>query len=133
MCLAGGKSGQSITIEHKDGNKDFIDLPNDSPFAIVSTLIHNSGQESSIINKVTGLHATVDLGRPTDQLKILGTGGLSKPGKRIGSYMWLAAAEPESRNGIVAGWVTTDRGSGVVFAESKEKISKSTRSSNMAT
>ena len=35
--------------------------------------------------------------------------------------MWLAAADPQSRNGIVAGWVTTDRGSGIVFAEEKEK------------
>jgi hypothetical protein len=29
--------------------------------------------------------------------------------------MWLAVAEPKSREGIVAGWITTERGSGVVF------------------
>ena len=33
--------------------------------------------------------------------------------------MWTAIAETETRKGIVAGWLTSDRGSGVVFSELK--------------
>ena len=44
----------------------------------------------------------------------LGTGGPVPLEKNKGSYMWSAVADPDTRNGVVGGWVTTDRGSGVV-------------------
>ena len=34
-----------------------------------------------------------------------------------GSYAWLAIAEPQTRNGVVGGWITFNRGSGVVFGK----------------
>jgi hypothetical protein len=114
--------GAQISIAHENGNIDNITLSYiDLPFALVQTNVRNTGKEPLSIHSIPAFHARVAVGRPADQLKIVGTGGLSKPGKRIGSYMWLAAAEPESRNGIVAGWVTTARGSGIVFAERKDK------------
>ena len=94
---------------------------NDLPFAIVQTRIENLENKPLIINKVPVFRGKVEFCRTADQLKILGTGGLSNPGNRVGSYMWLAAAGPESRQGIVAGFLTTERGSGVVFAEEKDK------------
>ena len=57
----------------------------------------------------------VDLGKPADALRVLGTGGLATADKAPGSYMWLAAADPATRAGVVAGWVTSDRGSGVLL------------------
>ncbi len=47
-------------------------------------------------------------------LKILGTAGLRNPGEDAGSYMFLAAADPETRNGLVCGWLTAEIGSGIV-------------------
>jgi len=47
-------------------------------------------------------------------LNSLGTGGLLRPDKNPGSYMWTAVADPKTRRGVVAGWISTDRGSGVV-------------------
>jgi hypothetical protein len=49
------------------------------------------------------------------KFRILGTGGLADPGNGPGSYIWTAIADPETR--LVAGWLTSDRGSGVVFSE----------------
>jgi hypothetical protein len=116
-----GETGGTIAITHKDGNEDCIDLDKSPPFALIYSRIQNSGTQSKIINELTAFHTMVDLGCGVEQLKILGTGGLTKPGKQIGSYMWLAAAEPDSRKGIVAGWITSERGSGVVFAEMKDR------------
>ena len=75
--------GQQIMVRHRDGHRDNISLPNDNdfPFALVRTILHNAGKESLIINKVPVFHSKVDFGRDADQLKILGTGGLSKPGQ----------------------------------------------------
>ena len=35
--------------------------------------------------------------------------------------MWLAAADPQTRHGIVAGFISTDRGSGVVYGQKTNK------------
>ncbi len=85
MTKAGGPFG----LAH-EGHADFINLPNDLPFTLVETLTANTGKDSLIVNKIPVFHAKVDFGVAADQLKILGTGGLSTPGKQIGSYMWLA-------------------------------------------
>src|SRR5262249_53894769 len=52
-----------------------------------------------------------------EELKTLGTGGLLAPDKNPGSYAWMALADPQTRNGIVLGWLTGNRGSGVVFSK----------------
>ena len=38
------------------------------------------------------------------------------PEDKLGSYVWLAVAEPQSRNGVVGAWLSQDRASGVVGA-----------------
>ena len=50
------------------------------------------------------------------QVARLGTGGLLEPAKNPGSYAFLAVVNPRNRNGVVGGWLTHDRGSGVVFS-----------------
>lgn len=57
---------------------------------------------------------------PTDSLRTLGTGGLLQPDENPGSYAFLACAVPETRHGLVLGWLTHDRGSGVLFSATKD-------------
>ena len=45
---------------------------------------------------------------------VLTSGGLQTLEKNPGSYMWTALADSTSRAGVVAGWITIDRGSGIV-------------------
>lgn len=80
----------------------------DLPFLAIETHIENKGREPLILNKLPVFQATF-ASIPAEKLKLLGTGGLQKPGKQVGSYMWLAAADPETRHGIVAGFLTTER------------------------
>jgi len=50
----------------------------------------------------------------------MGTAGLTAPDQNPGSYLFLTLAEPATRQGVVAGWLTSDRGSGVLFSEVQE-------------
>lgn len=108
--------GQAIEVAYADGNRDQILLFPGLPFVLFRSSLHNGGKEPAVVNKVRPVGGVIDLGRPPAQLRVLGTGGLVEPAKHPGSYMWLAVADPESRKGVVGGWLTSERGSGVVFA-----------------
>lgn len=58
---------------------------------------------------------TVASGR--EPWRVLGTGGLAEPDRNPGSYVWLAVVRPRSREGLVCGWLTHDRASGVWFTD----------------
>src|SRR5260370_107801 len=73
-------------------------------------------EAAAVIARHHVLQAALDLGRPPGELRALGTGGLVPLSLEPGSYAFLAVADPQTRNGVVGGWLTHDRGSGVVFA-----------------
>ena len=107
---------QAIQIKYGDGGQDDILLANDLPFVLIRSSVHNGAKEPATLRQVQILRATLDLGKPAESLKVLGTGGLASPADKPGSYMWMAVADPQTRSGVVAGWLSTDRGSGVVSA-----------------
>jgi hypothetical protein len=109
--------GQAIEISYPNGNRDTVMLFPKLPFALFVATLHNGSKEISVTPKLTTLSATVDLGKPAAQLRTLGTGGLLAADINPGSYAWLAVAEPQTRNGVVCGWLTHERGSGVVFSK----------------
>src|SRR5581483_1528184 len=128
-AVAGGKfvgaSGQpkkSAVNDKTFGDGQAIDVGNGSqimvfphvPFALLRGKIA-APQAGDVVNRASIATFTVDLGKPADQLRTLGTGGLMDAGKDPGSYTWFVVADPQSRNGVVAAWVTQDRGSGVFF------------------
>lgn len=59
---------------------------------------------------------TFEYAAAADELKALGTAGLTAVDEHAGSYMFLALARPVERTGVVAAWTTSDRGSGIVFS-----------------
>lgn len=109
--------GQSIELSYPDGNCDAILLFPKLPFALFRSTIANRTGEVRLLNRVPMISAGLELGPPAAQLKTLGTGGLTAPDRNLGSYGWLAVADPQTRKGVVAGWITHDRASGVVFAK----------------
>jgi len=72
------------------------------------------------LNEVVPASFALDLGKPVADLRTMGTAGLTPPGGHPGSYLFLTLAEPATRRGVVAGWLTEDRGSGVCFSGVKE-------------
>ena len=55
-----------------------------------------------------------------ESVKALGTAGLTKPETNPGSYMFLSFAEPYTRRGVVAAWLTSRHASGVIFSDRAE-------------
>ena len=63
---------------------------------------------------------TVSSSWADESSNVLGTAGLTTANENPGSYMFVAAANPETNKGVVAAWLTTDKASGVVFTRLNE-------------
>lgn len=109
-------SGKGIEIVYPDGNRESAALYPGLPFVMFRSTFHNSGNEPIVLNRIPLVSAGVDIGKAVADIKTLGTGGLLEASKNQGSYAFLAVADPVSRSGVVCGWLTHDRGSGVVFS-----------------
>ena len=88
------------------------------PFVFFRMRINN-GSTLTVTNRVG--YPPLDI-QTTPLTSVLTTGGPHAIEKNMGSYMWLAMVDAESRKGVVGGWVTTDRGSGIVLTDKKTMI-----------
>ncbi|MHB1035039.1 MAG: NPCBM/NEW2 domain-containing protein [Pirellulales bacterium] len=109
-------TGQAIEIAYPNGNRDAILLFPKLPFVLFRATLHNGGAEATVTNHLRTVAAGLDLGKPLEDVRAFGTGGLMPPEKNPGSYAFLAVVDPARRAGVVGGWLTQDRGSGVVFS-----------------
>jgi hypothetical protein len=111
-------NGEAIEITTASGENRFrLELFQSLPFVLLRSSVSNSAGNVKVVNKFDAFSASVNLSKSARELKTLGTGGLLSPDKNPGSYVWLTVVEPGSRNGVVFGWLTHERGSGVVFSE----------------
>jgi hypothetical protein len=108
--------GRKIVIPVANGENS-LELYDDLPFLLIRGTRHNSGSNVIEITKSVPATFTVNLDKPANELKTIGTGGLLAPDRNPGSYLFLTCADPETRRGVVAGWLTEDRGSGVFFSD----------------
>lgn len=112
-------AGQAMAVTAADGAGESFQVFPGLPFVLHQSLLVNTGTTAAVLNKVPLMDAALDLGRSADQLVALGTGGLKPLAQNVGSYAWMAVADPASRSGVVGGWLTHERGNGVVFTEVK--------------
>ena len=113
-------SGQKIVVTQGNGSIATLELYKGLPFLLARAELKNSGDAEADIQKVVLATFSLDLGKPAGELRTMGTAGLTAPDKHPGSYLFLTLADPATRRGVVAGWVTEDRGSGVVFSDIKD-------------
>jgi len=113
-------AGRGIQIKYSDGAVSSLELYRGLPFLLVRTTLHNMTASAVDIARIVPMTTELDLDKPAGELKTLGTGGLLAPDQNPGSYLFLTCADPETRRGIVAGWLTENRGSGIVFSEVKD-------------
>lgn len=85
----------------------------EQPFVALQQIINN-GAALTETNKV--LYPQLEI-QGVELTSVLTTGGPQSIEKNPGSYMWTAMVNAESRKGVVGGWVTTDRGSGIVLTQ----------------
>lgn len=109
--------GNRIAIPHEAGGSLYsLELYEGLPFLLVRGSLRNRDAVRKDIKSIVPIRFLVDLNEPAAGLKTLGTGGLLGPEENPGSYVFLACALPATRRGVVAGWVTHARGSGIVFS-----------------
>ena len=105
-----------ILLGQADGSIVTLELHGDSPFLFIRKEFRNPGTSTTDIQRVVPVTFTLDLGKKPAELRTMGTAGLTAPDKHSGSYLFLTLADPETRRGVVAGWLTHDRGDGALFS-----------------
>lgn len=111
----------ALRITWPGGDTDEVCAPAGTPFAVLRRTVRNQTDKEQTFRQLRVLDGVVTGLAAPDGLKTLGTGGLRPADAESGSYMWAAVAEPGSRKGVVAAWLTTARGSGIVTAGGKGK------------
>ncbi|MCU0917959.1 MAG: alpha-galactosidase, partial [Planctomycetes bacterium] len=112
--------GQALTVADPGGAHETFQVFPGLPFVLHQRTLVNASTAATVLNRVPLTDATLELGQPLDRLMALGTGGLYPLAKNTGSYAWMAVADPTSRAGIVGGWLTYGRGSGVIFTKAED-------------
>jgi hypothetical protein len=111
-------TGKTISLPLVNGTMYFTLYPT-QPFVFIHQSIKNTSDDTINVKQLHPLSFFVDLNRPAIGLKTLGTGGLLAPDKNPGSYVFLTTVDPTTRNGVVTGWLTHEKGSGVLFSSVK--------------
>jgi hypothetical protein len=114
--------GEALIASNADGASISLVLYASEPFVFIKQTVKNVGDSVIDIPRLKPVSFLVDLGKPFTALKTLGTGGLFDPDKNPGSYVFLTTVDPVSRNGVVAGWLTNEKGSGVLFSQVKNSL-----------
>jgi hypothetical protein len=111
------KSGKRIVVQRAGGGSVSLELYRDLPFVLVRGELHNDSPAASEVTSLTPASFELDMGWAGTELRTMGTAGLTSPDKNPGSYLFLTLADQATRHGVVAGWLTADRGSGVIFSD----------------
>ena len=114
--------GEALIFDFQGGNSITFSIFNENPFLFVQQTFRNNGTNEIDIQTKKLLSFSIDLQKPTSELKTLGTGGLLDVDKNPGSYVFLTTVDPTSRNGVVAGWLTNEKGSGVLFSKTEKEL-----------
>lgn len=111
--------GEAIEVSYSNGNRAWLMLFPNVPFVLFQVSLYNGSHEITRIKTVRPISIGLNLNKEPAALRAFGTAGLTHPAEHEGSYAYLAIVNPETRNGVVAGWLTHNRGSGVVFSHAK--------------
>lgn len=121
-----GKMLAAASLVLQDADEDVqsvYTITEQNPFVVVSKLFSPKMFKDGPLNRLDFPEIELLLPESTDQLTTLGTAGLRPvDDERLGcqgSYMFLAVANPavdpvKGRSGVVAGFLTSNKGSGIV-------------------
>ena len=106
--------GMAVEIRYASGRTDRLAIYPAQPFIFIHSTSANPGSEPRIVDELTQLKATLGLIVPATTLRTLSPNGLVAADQAQTTYCWLAVADPQTRVGVVLGWLTNKRGSGIV-------------------
>jgi Chondroitinase B/Glycosyl hydrolases family 31 TIM-barrel domain len=104
---------QAIEVQSAHGGKQRVWVHGELPFLFTSVTLFNAREGTENVHDITPI--TFGLApREQKELRWFGSDGLAAAKSGKTSYLFLAAVDPASRNGVVGGWITHERGSGIV-------------------
>jgi hypothetical protein len=109
-------AGRAIVLTRNDRTLGQISLFPDVPFILLSHSL-DAGDEPLLVDTLTPIHLELAGATPLKDLRVLGCDGLASADQNRASYAFLAAADPNTRVGVVAGWLTDERASGIVTSQ----------------
>jgi len=112
-------AGRRIVVTLADGGENSLELCDELPFVMIRSTRVNKGKGELDLTRLVPAEFILDVGKSAEALRTMGTAGLTAPDKNPGSYLFLTLADPATRHGVVAGFVTNERGSGVLFSDVK--------------
>ncbi len=114
--------GEAIRIQQGAGGYDQLTVFPGLPFIVFESAIANGSDVNETVDSIRPLSMTLGLSTTVSRLHALGTAGLTGVGhgSNPGSYSFLAIADPQSRGGVVAGWLTHEQGSGLLLSDVKD-------------
>ncbi len=108
-------SGQALKIQSSKTESARIILFPNTPFAVFRRTIANSTTDPQTLNQVPFITFSPDLGLPLTDLKVRAYSGLTTADKvNPGDYEWLALGDPKTRAGVVAGFISQWRSTGIL-------------------
>ncbi len=108
----------AVKVTAANGDSQTVALYASLPFAVTSLLLKNSSSTAREVNKLPVLTASLPV-LPANAIS-LGTGGLKPASDGVGSYAWAALANAHSGDGVVGGFLTHEKGNGVLFPGSND-------------
>lgn len=105
--------GRAIEAMWPDGRIRRLALYDSMPFLCVSAAVRNDTDQPMTVEQITPLWAKVDVGTPPDGLRGFAPEGPVKLGDKT-HFCFAAAVDPQTNSGVVCGWLSHYRGSGVV-------------------
>ena len=110
--------GQCMEVAHASGRTDTLTLYDGVPFLCIRTSIRNTLAVPLELRDVLLPSFTVNVGAPLKDLRTLSCNGLQQPaaGSERVCFSHVAVGHPATRHGVVCGWLTHHRASGIVSA-----------------
>jgi hypothetical protein len=104
----------TITIEHPSGHAAALMLHGKAPLVMLTSAIKNLGDTPLNLQEILPFIVPVSLGPAPGESRLLGYDGLCPADQAKTCYLYLAIADPITRAGVVGGWLTQERASGLV-------------------
>lgn len=108
-------AARALSLAFDNGRSVLLAIFPGRPFLCLRQQIANDEEIDTDFTDETVAELSLDAGFGVNSLRAFGTGGLEVLEKNPGSYMYQAVVHPPTGRGFVGGWLSSDRGSGVMF------------------
>ena len=107
-------SGTLERIPRADGDVDMVERHANLPFVLYRRELRNTGSEVRVVRSIE-FTRRIRASGPLSDYRSLSVDALRKGDQEASSYLSLSLARPDASDATVAGWVTQELGSGIVF------------------